>query len=65
MRAKVRKRAPGFPRQTGAKAEFEQPAAMPHTDFSVAGAFLRMKDVFPGQEEHYEKKSFDLLKWVF
>jgi hypothetical protein len=56
--------APEFPRKIGIEVDFEQPAALPHTDFSVTGAFMRMKEAFPNQEEHYENKSFDLLKWV-
>ncbi|MCJ1309173.1 hypothetical protein MMC25_002829 [Agyrium rufum] len=61
MDFQVRKRASGFPHAIGARVEFEQPAAMPHTDFSVEGAFMRMKEAFPGQQEHYNGKSFDLL----
>ncbi|KAF7503085.1 hypothetical protein GJ744_004332 [Endocarpon pusillum] len=61
MDFQVRKRVPEFPHKIGVKVEFEQPATVPHTDFSVSGAFMRMKDIFPGQEEHYENKSFDLI----
>ena len=58
----VRKRSPGFPVAEGMKVEFEQPAALPHTDFSVHGAFQRMEEAFPGQEQHYKDKDFDMLK---
>lgn len=60
----MRKRAPGFPHEIGAEVDYEQPAAMPHTDFSVEGAFMRMREAFPGQERHYENKDFDLIKYV-
>lgn len=62
MDYQVRKRAPGFPEAVGQRVDFEQPAAMPHTDFSVDGAFMRMQEAFPGQEDHYKNKSFDLIK---
>ncbi|KAK2601552.1 hypothetical protein QQS21_004870 [Conoideocrella luteorostrata] len=61
MDFQVRKRAEGFPTAVGTRVEYEQPAAMPHTDFSVEGAFMRMCEAFPGQEKHYESKSFDLI----
>ena len=35
---------------------------MPHTDFSVEGAFMRMQEAFPGQDTFYKSHSFDLLK---
>jgi hypothetical protein len=40
-----------------------QPAALPHSDFSYHGAFLAMKDFFPGQERYYKDRDFDLLKY--
>jgi hypothetical protein len=61
----VRKRAPGFPHDLGVRVEYEQPAAMPHTDFSIDGAFMRMEEAFPGQEVFYRSRSFDLLKYAF
>lgn len=35
---------------------------MPHTDFSVNGALMRMDDVFPNRKELYTGRDFDLLK---
>ncbi|KAJ3528155.1 hypothetical protein NM208_g10338 [Fusarium decemcellulare] len=57
----VRKRYPNFPHGGGELAKFTQPVTVPHTDFSVHGAFMRMKDVFPGQIERYQDREFDLL----
>ncbi|KAL0937495.1 methyltransferase CmcJ [Colletotrichum truncatum] len=34
---------------------------MAHSDFSKRGAFLRMADIFPGQESYYENRKFDLI----
>ena len=61
---KVRKRSQKFPNQVGGAVEFPQPAVLPHTDFSVDGAFMRMAEAFPGQESVYRGRSFDLLKYV-
>ncbi|KAK0624768.1 hypothetical protein B0T17DRAFT_607981 [Bombardia bombarda] len=57
----VRKRSPEFPNGYGAKDEFAQPAALPHTDFSVKGAHMHMEHVFPGQSSIFEDRDFDLL----
>lgn len=43
---------------------FEQPAALPHSDFSTRGAFLHLSEAFPNQEQHFEDKDFDMLKLV-
>ena len=59
---KVRRRHPAFPNGEENRAEFAQPSTMAHADFSREGAFLRMADVFPGQELYYENRSFDLIK---
>jgi hypothetical protein len=58
----VRKRSPEFPDGHGQKAEFSQPAAVPHTDFSVKGAFMWLQDELPGEEQLYEGRNFDLIK---
>ncbi|MCJ1385772.1 hypothetical protein MMC17_008896 [Xylographa soralifera] len=60
----TRKRDPAFPNNVGAVVTHEQPAGIPHTDFSVTGAFSQMEGAFPGQKMYYENKSFDLLKCV-
>ncbi len=62
--AKVRKRHPDFPKGKERRAEFAQPSTLAHTDFSRRGAFLRMADIFPGQESYHESRKFDLIKYV-
>ncbi|VUC32068.1 unnamed protein product [Clonostachys rosea] len=64
MDFQVRKRHPDFPDGEERRAEFAQPATVPHSDFSKRGAFLRMADIFPGQESHYKKRKFNLIKYV-
>ncbi|KAH6988112.1 hypothetical protein BKA56DRAFT_630060 [Ilyonectria sp. MPI-CAGE-AT-0026] len=57
----VRRRHPDFPGGKERRAEFAQPSTMAHADFSSRGAFLRMADIFPGQEASYENRKFDLI----
>ncbi|KAK1770187.1 hypothetical protein QBC33DRAFT_530329 [Phialemonium atrogriseum] len=61
MDFQIRKRSVEFPHGHGKKVEFAQPATMPHTDFSVNGALMRMDDVFPNRKELYTGRDFDLL----
>ncbi|VUC30708.1 unnamed protein product [Clonostachys rosea] len=58
----VRKRSAHFPGGHGQRVDFAQPAAVPHTDFSVDGALRRMAELLPGQEDNYIHKEFDLIK---
>jgi len=62
--SQIRRRSPKYPAQIGNDAVFEQPAALPHSDFSTRGAFLHLSEAFPGQEEHFKDKEFDLIKLV-
>ncbi|KAF4997491.1 hypothetical protein FGRMN_3855 [Fusarium graminum] len=57
----IRLRSTAFPNGHGQKVAFSQPATIPHTDFSVRGAYMWMKDIFPGRICNYERRSFDLL----
>jgi len=57
----VRRRSPQYPAQICDDAVFEQPAALPHSDFSTRGAFLHLSEAFPGQEEHFADNDFDLI----
>lgn len=61
---KVRRRDAKFPAEVNAKVQDAQPAALPHADFTVHGAFLRMQECFPGQEKYYIEKDYDILKYV-
>ncbi|KAE9990933.1 hypothetical protein EG327_000704 [Venturia inaequalis] len=56
----IRRRAPQYPEQWG-PAKHAQPAASPHVDFSVQGAFLQMAGAFPDQEEYYKDRDFDMI----
>jgi hypothetical protein len=60
--AQLRKRSPDFPSVPGAVAEFAQPAALPHCDFSPRGSLIRVSEVLP--KEEFAGKEFDMLKWV-
>lgn len=60
----VRKRARGFPDHVGLAVEFEQPAALPHTDFSVAGAEMYLDAVFPSSSEEFKKGCYEQIKYV-
>ena len=58
----VRQRDERFPSDAVAVVEHEQPACLAHSDFSAHGAILQLKASFPGQEEYFEDKNFDILK---
>jgi hypothetical protein len=51
-----------LPTKIGAPVVFTQPAALPHTEFSVAGAFIYMQETVPNNEDVYRAKSYHLLK---
>ncbi|KAJ3535230.1 hypothetical protein NM208_g7222 [Fusarium decemcellulare] len=57
----LRHRSPSFPDGHGEPVEFAQPATLPHTDFSISGAFMRMEEVFPGNSDDYKGRNFDLI----
>ncbi|KAI4287470.1 MAG: hypothetical protein L6R35_003276, partial [Caloplaca aegaea] len=57
----IRKRSPDYPAKIDNDAVFEQPAALPHSDFSTRGAFLHLSEAFPGQEKHFADKDYDLI----
>ncbi len=56
----VRKRSTLFPGSPGARVSHAQPAALPHSDFTTQGAFIRMAEQF--SDEMYQGKDFDMLK---
>lgn len=58
----VRKRHEKFPSSEKALVSHEQPACIPHSDYSIQGAILQLKSIFPGQEKHFENKEFDMIK---
>lgn len=63
---KVRKRDPEFPAiSRGYREEYEQPSSTAHSDYSQDGGFLTLQHCFPGQEDYWKDKSFDMLKCVF
>ncbi|KAK6507664.1 hypothetical protein TWF481_006086 [Arthrobotrys musiformis] len=57
----VRKRDPDFPRITRTYVDYEQPARRPHTDCSQKGSYMNLEHSFPGQEEFWKGKEFDIL----
>lgn len=60
----VRKRDERFPYDGVAIVDYEQPACVAHSDYSVGGALLQLKASFPGQESYFEDKEFDMIKSV-
>ena len=64
VRLQVRQRDERFPSDAVAVIEHEQPACLAHSDFSVQGAISQLKAFFPGQQEYFEGKKFDILKSV-
>ena len=64
VRLQVRQRDERFPSDAVGVVEHEQPACLAHSDFSAHGAILQLKASFPGQEEYFEDKNFDILKSV-
>ncbi|KAL8861045.1 MAG: hypothetical protein Q9178_002558 [Gyalolechia marmorata] len=58
----VRKRDDRFPSDEVAIVTHEQPACLAHSDYSNAGALLQLSASFPGQEEHFKDKEYDIIK---
>jgi hypothetical protein len=60
----VRKRDERFPSDIKVIVSHEQPASLAHSDYSVQGAKLALRDAFPGQEKYYENRDYDMIKYV-
>lgn len=62
---KVRKRDLDFPAiSRGYRDEYEQPSRIAHCDYSQNGGFLTLQHCFPGQDDYWKDKKFDMLKYV-
>ncbi|RSL84310.1 hypothetical protein CEP51_004009 [Fusarium floridanum] len=62
MNVVVRKRDPRYPAPGNSiEVSHEQPAGIPHTDFSVNGLPLQTELSFPGQWIHLKDMDFDIL----
>ncbi|KAG8163191.1 hypothetical protein KVR01_006488 [Diaporthe batatas] len=58
----LRSRDEDFPKNARVYVDsHEQPATMPHTDVSSAGALTELMHVFPGQREYVEGKDYDII----
>ncbi|KAK8013183.1 methyltransferase [Apiospora marii] len=57
----VRKRDSDFPRVVRNYQKYEQPSAVPHCDYSRHGGLMALGYSFPGQEDYWKDKDFDLL----
>lgn len=57
----VRKRHPDYPTEKATVVKHEQPAAVAHTDYTRGGAVQQLKGSFPGQEEHFLDKEYDMI----
>jgi hypothetical protein len=63
--SQVRKRDSDFPAITRAyRPEYEQPSSTVHSDYSQNGGFLTLQHCFPGQDNYWKDKEFDMLKSV-
>lgn len=58
----MRNRDPRYPCKEEAIVTHEQPAGIPHADFSVDGAVMQLDYAFPGQIDYFKDKEYDLLK---
>lgn len=45
----------------GYRDEYEQPSSTAHSDYSQTGGFLTLQHCFPGQDDYWENKEFDML----
>ncbi|KAK8108171.1 uncharacterized protein PG998_010184 [Apiospora kogelbergensis] len=60
--SKVRKRDIDYPEVVRAyRTEYEQPSSLAHCDWSTAGALTVLRWCFPGNENFWKGKRFDLL----
>lgn len=57
----VRKRDERFPSAIKAIVSHEQPASLAHSDYSVQGSKLALRDAFPGQEKYFEGRDYDII----
>ncbi|KAF2228148.1 putative CmcJ-like methyltransferase [Elsinoe ampelina] len=59
----VRKRDERFPREEEDRVEgtLQQPAGVMHTDYSVEGATSHLHYTFPGNEEYFKGRDYDML----
>lgn len=61
----VRKRDPDFPEVVRVyREEHEQPSPVVHCDWSSVGSLDVLRWCFPGNENFWEGKRFDMLKYV-
>lgn len=58
----VRKRDERFPSDGVAVVDYEQPACLAHSDYSVSGALLQLHASFPRQESYFKDKQFGMIK---
>jgi hypothetical protein len=67
MSMTVRKRDARFPVAEESEPFFvthEQPAPIPHSDFSLRGKDVQLEMAFPGQTIHFKDRDYDLIKCV-
>jgi hypothetical protein len=63
--SQIRRREPDFPKEVRLyNSDYEQPAQRPHSDGSVGGAYGQLEFSFPGQDDYWKDKHFDILKSV-
>ncbi len=60
--SQIRKRDERFPLNESEVVEYEQPAMPTNSDYSVEGAMRQVNTLFPGQEDFFKDKEFDIIK---
>ncbi|EME85067.1 uncharacterized protein MYCFIDRAFT_135396 [Pseudocercospora fijiensis CIRAD86] len=57
----IRQRDPSFPKSTTMYVNYEQPATIPHCDYSQQGCYDAIETAFPGQDAFWRDKEFDVI----
>lgn len=58
----ARRRDPDFPAVAMPyRPEYQPPSTVAHSDYSQRGGYLTLEHCFPGQEDYWEGKDFDIL----
>ncbi|CZT15620.1 uncharacterized protein RCC_01465 [Ramularia collo-cygni] len=57
----IRKRHEQFPSDRFAKIEHQQPAMLAHSDYSLGGTAMQLEATFPGQEQYFSSREYDLI----
>lgn len=59
----MRKRDDRFPSDQYGVVSHQQPTALAHADYTLDGALMQLAYTFPGQEEYFKDKEWDMIKY--